>query len=101
MVVGWSKLKNTVMKISSLPAELTYPHPKLQPVVNQLVLAYGPERMIYGGGFSGPETTGESYRAAFDYGAKLLSEKLSPAEQALVLGGNAARLFGFKGIAQK
>jgi len=65
-------------------------------VVNQLAEAFGPERMIYGGGFTGAETTGESYRAAFDYGARLLSEKFSATEQAQVLGGNAQRLFGFE-----
>lgn len=95
VVVGWSKYKNTVMKVSSLPTERKYPHRKIQPVINQLAEAYGPERMIYGGGFSGPETSGESYRAAFDYGAQLLSEKFSAQEVAQVLGGNAQRLFGF------
>jgi predicted TIM-barrel fold metal-dependent hydrolase len=96
VVVGWAKYKNTVMKISSLPTDRAYPHRQIQPIVNQLAEAYGADRMIYGGGFSGPETTGESYRAAFDYAAKLLSEKLSADEQAKVLGGNAQRLFGFK-----
>jgi predicted TIM-barrel fold metal-dependent hydrolase len=96
VVIGWSKYKNVVMKISSLPTARTYPHRQIQPVLNRLVEAYGPERLIYGGGFRGPETTGESYRAAFEYGAKLLSEKLSPAQVEQVLGGNAQRLFRFE-----
>lgn len=95
VVVEWSKYKNTIMKVSSLPTERKYPHRKIQPAINQLCEAYGPERMIYGGGFSGPETTGESYHAAFEYGAQLLSEKFSAEEIAKVQSGNARRLFGF------
>lgn len=60
-VAGWSKLKNTVMKISSLPSTRTYPHRDVGPIVKQLIEAFGPDRLIYGGGY-GPGATGESYR---------------------------------------
>ena len=93
-VVGWSKWKNTVMKISSLPEERMYPHRKIEPILKQLTDAFGPERLIYGGGFNGAATTGETYRAAFDRARALLGH-LSPAERAQVFGGNAARLFKF------
>ena len=95
VVVGWAKFENTVMKVSSLPTERAYPHRQIQPIVNQLCDAFGPERMIYGGGFSGPETTGESYLAAFQYAERLLSEKLSREQIHAVLHDNAQRLFKF------
>ena len=49
--------------------------------------------MIYGGGFNA-QATPETYRAYRDQVADLLAD-LSAAEQAKVLGGNAAKLFAF------
>ena len=92
-MIGWSQLPNTIMKLSSLPAATTYPHRDIVPVVRQLTDAYGPYRMIYGGGF-GAGTTPDSYRAAFARARGLLSH-LSAADQDKILGGNAARLFKF------
>jgi len=91
VIVDWAKYPNTVMKLSSLPIQRNYPHRDARPVIRQLVDAWGPDRLIYGGGF-GASATGESYRA---YREKLRShlEHLSDAEQAKVLGGNAAKLF--------
>lgn len=93
VVIGWSKLPNTIMKMSSLPATRTYPHRDVQPVIKQLTEAYGAERMIFGGGF-GTGTTAASYRAAFDRARELLAH-LPAADQAKILGSNAVRLFGF------
>lgn len=93
VVIGWSKLPNTIMKMSSLPATRTYPHRDVQPVIKQLTDAYGADRMIFGGGF-GTGTTAASYRTAFDRARELLAH-LPAADQAKILGGNAVRLFGF------
>jgi predicted TIM-barrel fold metal-dependent hydrolase len=93
VVLGWSKLPNTVMKLSALPEKGQYPHRDVGPVIKEIVGRFGPERLIYGGGF-GPGATGASYRA---YREKIRSylPDLSAGDQAKVLGGTAARLFGF------
>lgn len=95
VVVGWSRFPNTVMKLSSIPEQRQYPHRDIAPVIRTLTDAYGPDRLIYGGGF-GAEATAESYRG---YRERLRSylEHLTAEEQAKVLGGNSARLFGFGG----
>lgn len=94
VVVGWSKLKNTVMKLSAIPAQRDYPHRDITPIVRQLADAYGPDRLIYGGGF-GAGATPESYRAARERTRGYIAH-LSAADQTKVLGGNAATLFGFQ-----
>jgi predicted TIM-barrel fold metal-dependent hydrolase len=93
VVVRWARLPNTVMKIASLPSPTEYPHREIGPVIRQLCDAYGPDRMIYGGGF-GAAATAESYRAARERVRAYLSH-LKSGEQAQVLGGTAAKLFGF------
>lgn len=93
VVVRWSRFPNTIMKISSLPDQNQYPHRDVKPIIRQLTDAYGAERLIYGGGF-GSETTAESYRAYRERVSSFLSH-LTAADQALVLGGTASKLFGF------
>lgn len=93
VVVAWSKYPNTIMKVSSLPDINRYPHRDVQPVIRQLVKAWGPDRMIYGGGFNS-QATPASYRAYRNQVSELLSD-LSESEQQKVLGGTAARVFGF------
>lgn len=93
VVLGWSRYDNTVMKLSSIPDTRTYPHREIAPVARQLTDAWGAERMIYGGGF-GPDTTGESYRAAFERARSYL-DHLTADDQAKILGGTAAKLFRF------
>jgi len=93
VVVGWSRFPNTIMKLSSLPRKDQYPHRDIAPVIRTLTDAYGTDRLVHGGGFNA-EATGESYRA---YRERLRShlDHLTAEEQAKVLGGDAARLFGF------
>jgi predicted TIM-barrel fold metal-dependent hydrolase len=93
VVLAWARLPNTIMKLSSLPAKEQYPHRDVGSVIKDLVERFGPDRLIYGGGF-GAEATGDSYRA---YREKVRSylAALSAEHQAKVLGGTAARLFGF------
>jgi predicted TIM-barrel fold metal-dependent hydrolase len=93
VVIGWAKLPNTIMKLSSIPSNRTYPHRDIRPVIRALADAYGPERMIFGGGWKAGTTPGE-YRAAFETARSYIAH-LSAAEQAKILGENAARLFGF------
>ena len=93
VIVRWGRFKNTVMKISSIPDKETYPYRDIGPVLKQLAEAYGPERMIYGGGFSSG-ATGDSYRKARERTAAYLSF-MNAADLAKVLGGNAAQLFRF------
>lgn len=92
-VVRWSRFPNTVMKVSSLPDQNRYPHRDVQPVIRKLTSAFGADRMIYGGGFNA-EATGDSYRSYRLRVAELIAH-LSTADQAKILGGTAARLFGF------
>ena len=39
VVVRWSRFKNTIMKLSSLPSKRSYPHRDIQPIVKQLNIA--------------------------------------------------------------
>jgi predicted TIM-barrel fold metal-dependent hydrolase len=93
VVLGWATLTNTVMKLSSLPEKGQYRHRDVGPIIKDLTERFGPDRLIYGGGF-GPDATGVSYRA---YREKLRSylTHLPDEDQAKILGGTAARLFGF------
>lgn len=93
VVLGWAKLSNTVMKLSSLPPLAEKPDREIEPVVKQLTNLWGAERMIYGDSF-GSDTTGATYRQAFERARGLLSH-LSSADQAKILGGTAAKLFHF------
>lgn len=95
VVLNWAKFDNTIMKLSAIPPQTMYPHRDIQPIVKQLTDAWGAERMIYGGGF-GADTTGESYRQAFERSRSYLMH-LSAADQAKILGGTAEKLFRFAG----
>jgi predicted TIM-barrel fold metal-dependent hydrolase len=92
-VVRWGDFPNTVMKVSSVPPRRSYPHRDITPIVKELTRAYGAERMIYGGGFRAGVTAKE-YRAERERIASFLAD-LSEADRAKVLGGTAAKLFGF------
>jgi predicted TIM-barrel fold metal-dependent hydrolase len=93
VIVRWSRFPHTIMKFSSIPSVRNYPHRDPATVIKRLLSAYGPERMIYGGGFSA-SATGSSYRAAFEAARAYLSD-LSDTDQARILGENARQLFGF------
>ena len=93
VVVGWSGLPNTVMKLAAVPAATSYPHRDIRPVIRQLTEAWGAERMIYGGGFSAAATP-QSYRRSREEVGEFLGH-LSEAERQMIFGGTANRLFGF------
>jgi len=94
VVVGWAKFDNVVMKLSGMPEKEKYPHRDPVPVVKQLADAFGAERLMYGGGY-GETATPESYRAERERTAAMLAG-FSESDRAKVLGGNAARFFGFE-----
>ncbi len=95
VVVRWSRFPNTVMKVSSVPDPNRYPHRDVKPIIRRLTDAFGAERMIYGGGFKSG-ATGETYRDYRMRVADLLSH-LSPEDRTKILGGTAAKLYGFNG----
>jgi predicted TIM-barrel fold metal-dependent hydrolase len=95
VVLDWSRLPNTVMKLSSLPARDQYPHRDVGPIIKDLTARFGADRLIYGGGFSA-DATGDSYRAYRETVGSYLTH-LSDEDRAKVFGGTAARLFGFEG----
>jgi predicted TIM-barrel fold metal-dependent hydrolase len=92
-VIGFSKYKNTVMKVSAVPKTTEYPHRDITPVIKQLTEAFGADRMIYGGGFNA-DATPQSYRAERERIRSYLAH-LSAEDQAKILGGTAAKLFKF------
>ena len=92
-VIGWSKYPNTVIKLSAIPPKTQFPHRDAAPFVRKAADAFGPDRMIYGGGFE-PGATGESYLAARERLLAYVSH-FSPADQDKVAGGTAAKLFKF------
>ncbi len=92
-VVGWAALPNVAVKLSAVPDRNVYPHRDPAKVIRRLADAYGPDRLLYGGGFSAA-ATGPTYRAERERIAGHLAH-LSEADRAKVLGGNAAKRFGF------
>ena len=90
-VVRWSDLKNTVLKLSAIPATASYPHRNPTQVIRRLIESFGPGRIISGGGFSTGATTA-SYRAALDELRKSVGH-LQVRDQEKILGGNAVKLF--------
>lgn len=94
VVLGWAALPNTLMKLSALPRRDEYPHRDVGPIVQELIERFGPDRLMYGGGF-GAGATGASYRASRERLRSYLG-RLSVEDQAKILGGTAARLFGFQ-----
>ena len=93
VVMRWSELPNTIMKLSAIPSRRNYPHRDVGPIIKKLTDAWGTERLIYGGGF-GASATPSSYR---NYRNELRTHlaHLTAVDQAKVFGENAARLFQF------
>ncbi len=92
-VMRWGQYDHTIIKLSSIPAQDKFPHRDIAPVIKRLVAEYGPNHMIYGGGFNA-DATGDSYRASFEHARSYIAH-LSESDQSKILGENAVRLFGF------
>jgi predicted TIM-barrel fold metal-dependent hydrolase len=93
LVLRWARLPHVHMKLSALPNPGEYPFRDVRPLVTQLVAAFGPERLVWGGAF-GPGATAESYRAGREAIRQHVAH-LDAAAQAAILGGTALRLFRF------
>jgi len=93
VVIQWSRFKNTVTKLSAILSTSTYPHRDVGAVIKKLADAYGPDCMIYGGGF-GADATPQSYGAVRERTRATIAH-LSDDDQTKVLGGTSAKLFGF------
>jgi len=91
-VLGFARYRNTIMKLSDIPTARQYPHRQVEPILKQIVTAWGADRLMHGGGY-GPQATAESYRAERGRFITLFAQ-MSREDQEKVLGGNAARLFG-------
>lgn len=90
----WSRYPNTVMKISSLPDRKKNPDLDVTLLLRAMVKEFTPRRLIYGGGFNDTPTA-DAYRAQRE-AIRVHFAHLSANDQALIQGGNAARLFGFE-----
>jgi predicted TIM-barrel fold metal-dependent hydrolase len=93
VVVRWSDKPNTVVKLSALGETTQYPHRDLRPAIRALTGAYGAGRMIWGGNFSAASTPGGM--CADRERARGMLDHLAQVDQERILGGTAARLFGF------
>jgi predicted TIM-barrel fold metal-dependent hydrolase len=90
VVVAWRRFGHVHVKLSSLPPPTQAPGRDIRPIIGKLVTAFGPARIIVGGGYGAEGATPESYRAAQE---RLRSFVPPEATMDAALGGNAARLF--------
>jgi predicted TIM-barrel fold metal-dependent hydrolase len=93
-VLRWARFPHVHMKLSGLPNPDEYPFRPVQPFVDQILGAFGPERVVWGGAFGGPNPTPQTYAAGLQ-AIRVHFAHLDAAAQAAILGGNATRLFGF------
>jgi len=93
VVVRWADKPNTIVKFSALSEPNQYPHRDQGPAIRALTSAYGAGRMMWGGSFNG-NSTATTYRAEREHARERLSH-LSADDQTLIMGGTAAKLFGF------
>jgi predicted TIM-barrel fold metal-dependent hydrolase len=92
-VLGWARFPNVIIKLSALPNPDEYPFRPVKPFIDQILAAFGPARVIWGGTF-GYGATPASYAAGREAIRSHFAD-LPATAQAAILGGTAARLFGF------
>lgn len=93
VILRWARYDHVVVKLAVIPERHEYPHRDIRPVIRRLTEAFGPERLMYGGGFES-DATGDSYRAFREHVSEFLPG-LIPASKAMIFGGTACRLFKF------
>ncbi|MHA6765375.1 amidohydrolase family protein [Streptacidiphilus sp. PAMC 29251] len=87
-------LPNTVCKLSGLLTEADWAHwtlADLRPYTDTALDAFGPDRLMFGSDWP-VSTLAAGYQQSVDT-ARALTSTLSPAEQAAVFGGTAARAY--------
>ena len=89
-VLAFARYPNTIMKLSAVPTARQYPHREIGPVLKQIVNAWGPDRLMYGGGFGAGATASPTVPNG---NASAPCCPIYRADQDKVLGGNAVRLF--------
>lgn len=94
VVLEWAKYNNVVMKLSGIPVREQYPHRDPASVIRDLAERFGPDRLVYGGGFDA-DATAISYRASRERIAALLPS-FTPSDIAKLYGGNARSIFRFE-----
>lgn len=92
-IIRWSRFDNTIMKLSVLTEKHTYPHRDFAPFIQDAARAFGPDRLIQGGGFD-HDATDASYRAVRERAWSYIAN-VPGADREKLFGGNAARIFGF------
>ena len=92
IIEKWGGFPNTIIKLSNLGVISDHPDPGVKPYVNQMIKAYGPDRVIWGSDHK-TGSTPEIYREKLDYAMSFLAE-FSKEDKDKVFGGNAFRLFG-------
>lgn len=92
-IMKWARFPNTVMKISGLPDRKKHPDQDVTPLIREMIHAFTPRRLIYGGGFN-DSVSGAAYRAHREE-IRAHFAHLHSDDQALIFGGNAYRLFGW------
>lgn len=101
-VLNLAKLPNTVIKISDVHSrsEEDFPHRDMHEVVKMAIDAWGIERCMWGTGYPGYHRVEHGWPTLADE-LKLVTEGfdwLNDAEKALLLGDNAAKVWGFETV---
>jgi predicted TIM-barrel fold metal-dependent hydrolase len=92
VIERWGGFTNTIIKLSNLGVISDHPDPVVKQYVNQMIKAYGTDRMIWGSDHK-TGSTPEIYRSKLEHAKSFLAE-FSKEDQDKVFGGNAFRLFG-------
>ncbi len=93
-ILALAGLPNVAVKLSSLPllSDDGYPFADLWPVIESVLAAYGPERVMWGSDLTQVRAH-HTYAEAIGY--LQLGSRLSPAERDMLFGGALQRVFGW------
>lgn len=86
-----------VSELSSVSKSRSYPFADAYPFVKRVFEAFGADRLLFGTGYPGAARAAY-HRPSLDQEIDLIRSKIpgwTPAEREKILGGNAARLWGF------
>ena len=101
LLLAMARHKNVWVKVSELSSvskSKTYPFADAYPVVKRVYEAFGPDRLLFGTGYPG-DARAAYKRPTLAQEIDLIRTQMpffSGEDRAKILGGNAARLWGFK-----